>query len=55
MLSVFAGRVYLGTLLSRGRSGIEAFDVDDRSLGVAPDLPAAIAMLSSASRTGGAT
>jgi hypothetical protein len=52
MLSVFSGQVYIGTLLSRGRSGIEVFGVDDQSLGLFSDHQRAIVALSSA---GGAT
>ena len=32
--SVYSGRVCLGHLLARGKLGFEAFDADDRSLGL---------------------
>ena len=36
MLSVYDGQRCIGFLLSRGRAGVEAFDCDERSLGVYP-------------------
>ena len=38
---VYDGRRSIGHLLARGRAGIEAFDVRDRSLGIYPDQRAA--------------
>jgi hypothetical protein len=35
------GRERLGFVLSRGRAGFEAFDRDERSLGLYPAAPAA--------------
>jgi hypothetical protein len=32
--SVYEGRVRLGRIVGRGKLGFEAFDADDRSLGV---------------------
>jgi hypothetical protein len=32
-LAVTDGRVCIGHILHRGKSGVEAFDVDDRSIG----------------------
>ena len=40
LLSVYAGQRCLGFLLSR-RDGVEAFDIDDRSLGIFPDQKSA--------------
>ena len=34
--SVYDGQRCIGFLLSRGRAGVEAFDCDERSLGVYP-------------------
>jgi hypothetical protein len=38
LLSIFDGRKCIGHLLVRPHSGVEAFDVDDRSLGLFPDI-----------------
>jgi hypothetical protein len=38
---VFAGEVCIGTMISRGCAGTEAFDRDTRSLGIYPTLAAA--------------
>jgi len=38
---VYDGRACLGFLLSRGRAGFEAFDREERSLGLYPTAPAA--------------
>jgi hypothetical protein len=40
-LSIYAGQRCLGHLLPRGRQGVEAFDADDRSLGIFPDQKSA--------------
>lgn len=45
-LSVYDGRCLLGTLRPRGKAGVEAFDVNGRSLGVYPDTQAAAAAIS---------
>jgi hypothetical protein len=34
--SVFAGQVCIGFILNRGEAGFEAFDADERSLGLFP-------------------
>jgi hypothetical protein len=36
LLSVYSGQQYCGAIVSRGRQGFEAWDVDDKSLGVYP-------------------
>jgi hypothetical protein len=38
---IYDGRECLGFVLSRGRSGFEAFDRDEHSLGLHPTAPAA--------------
>jgi hypothetical protein len=38
---VYDGRACLGFVLSRGRAGFEAFDREERSLGLYPTAPAA--------------
>ena len=38
---VYDGRECLGFVVSRGRAGFEAFDRDERSLGLYPTAPAA--------------
>jgi hypothetical protein len=58
MLSVFATTTpkavaFLGTLLNRGRSGVEAFSADDQSLGIFPTADDAIAALSTSRPQGG--
>jgi hypothetical protein len=40
-LAVFDGRRCCGFLLPRGKQGVEAFNADDHSIGVFPDLKAA--------------
>jgi hypothetical protein len=40
-LAVYSGQVCLGHILPHGKSGVEAFDVDDRSLGIFPDQKSA--------------
>jgi hypothetical protein len=45
MLAVYDGRTCIGHLLMRGKAGVEAFDADDRSLGLYPDLKAAAAAI----------
>jgi hypothetical protein len=34
LLSVYAGQQCIGHLIRRGKAGVEAFDVEDRSLGI---------------------
>jgi hypothetical protein len=40
-LWIYGGQRYIGHLLLLGRDGVEAFDRDDRSLGLYPDQKAA--------------
>jgi hypothetical protein len=42
---VIAGSKAIGTILSRGRAGYEAFDPAERSLGVFPDIKGAHAAI----------
>jgi hypothetical protein len=44
-LSVYDGRCLLGTLRPRGKAGVAAFDVNDRSLGLFPDMKTAAAAI----------
>jgi hypothetical protein len=46
LLSVFDGRICLGHLLNRGKTGVEVFSCDDVSVGVFADVPTAAAALS---------
>jgi len=41
MSYIYDGRACLGFVLSRGRAGFEAFDHEERSLGLYPVAPAA--------------
>jgi hypothetical protein len=36
LVSVYAGQVCLGFVLARGEAGFEAFDADEKSLGLFP-------------------
>jgi hypothetical protein len=45
-LSVYDGQVCVGHLLPRGKTGVEAFDRDDKSLGIYPDQKAAAGAVS---------
>jgi hypothetical protein len=36
--AVYSGRVCLGRIVCRGKLGFEAFDADERSLGIFPNL-----------------
>jgi hypothetical protein len=47
-LAVYSGQRCLGFLLPRGNVGIEAFDADDKSLGLFPNQKAAADALSGA-------
>jgi hypothetical protein len=51
---VYAGRACLGFVLSRGRAGFEAFDRDERSLGLYPTAPAAANAVFASANEGGA-
>ena len=46
-IAVYSGRECRGHILSRGRTGVEAFDADDKSLGVFPNQAAAINAITS--------
>src|SRR6266436_1080816 len=48
--SVSSGRTCVGHIVARGRCGFEAFDVDDRSLGIFRDLPSAANTIERAAR-----
>ena len=45
-LAVYDGRTCLGFLLPRGKQGVEAFDHDDKSLGIFPTQKSAADALS---------
>ena len=45
-LCVYDGRVCIGHLILRGRSGVEAYDCDDVSIGTFPDQSSAARALS---------
>jgi hypothetical protein len=51
LLSIFDGRKCIGHLLVRPHSGVEAFDSDDRSLGLFPDVSAAADAVSATEAT----
>jgi hypothetical protein len=40
-LAVYAGQTCIGFLLLRGKTGVEAFDAADKSLGIFPDQKSA--------------
>jgi hypothetical protein len=46
MLAVYDGRTCIGHLLLRGKVGVEALDVNDRSLGLFPDTKTAASAVS---------
>jgi hypothetical protein len=50
MISIYSGREYLGHVLARGKSGFQAFDVDDKSLGVFKTRAEAIAAVSATAK-----
>jgi hypothetical protein len=55
LLSVYDGQTCIGHLLARGRSGVEAFDVNDVSLGVfASQYEAITALIAAIRREAGA-
>ncbi len=41
LMMVTDGQVFVGTLLRRGRSGVETYDSDGKSLGLFPDVQSA--------------
>jgi hypothetical protein len=50
LLSVYDGQTCIGHLIQRGKCGVEAFDLDDRSLGVFASQHEAIEALIAAIR-----
>jgi hypothetical protein len=46
MLTIYSGRECIGHLYLRGKAGVEAFDVHDKSLGLFPDQQSAAAAIS---------
>jgi hypothetical protein len=51
---IYDGRECLGFVLSRGRAGFEAFDCEERSLGLYPAAPAAANAVCAAAENEGA-
>ena len=51
---IYDGRACLGFVLSRGRAGFEAFDREERSLGLYPAAPAAANAVCAAATNEGA-
>ena len=49
---IYDGRACLGFVLSRGRAGFEAFDREERSLGLYPTAPAAANAVCAAAENG---
>jgi len=47
---LYDGRECLGFVLSRGRAGFEAFDSEERSLGLYPAAPAAASAVCAAAK-----
>jgi hypothetical protein len=45
LLSVYDGQQCIGHLIRRGKAGVEAFDVEDRSLGIFSSQHEAIAAM----------
>jgi hypothetical protein len=52
MISVYSGRECLGHVLTRGKSGFQAFDVDDRSLGMFRTRSEAVDAVTEAAKRG---
>jgi hypothetical protein len=48
MLSVYDGQRCIGFIIARGKTGVEAFDVNDRSLGIFASMKAAFVAVSEA-------
>jgi hypothetical protein len=53
--TVYDGKRALGFLLPRGRAGVAAFDIEERSLGVFPDQKAAADAVSRAAQAASAS
>jgi len=51
-VSVTSGRDCIGHIVCRGRAGFEAFDRDDVSLGIYPDMPSAANAITDAADSG---
>jgi hypothetical protein len=51
MLSLYNGRIFLGTIIWRNRQGYAAFDAEDRTLGLFPDQKAAMNAVAAAATT----
>jgi hypothetical protein len=49
-LAVYSGTVCLGHIMLRGKAGVEAYDRDDKSIGIYPDQKAAADAVSLAAR-----
>ena len=52
LVSVTSGRDCIGHIVCRGRAGFEAFDRDDVSLGIYPDMPSAANAITDAADSG---
>jgi hypothetical protein len=52
MFSIYSGRECLGHVLARGRFGFEAFDLNDRSLGMFRTRAEAVDAVSSSASAG---
>jgi hypothetical protein len=52
MISVYSGRECLGHVLARGKSGFQAFDVDDTSLGTFRTRSEAVDAVTEAAKRG---
>jgi hypothetical protein len=50
MISIYSGRECLGHVIARGKSGFQAFDVDDRSLGMFRTRAEAVVAVTEAAR-----
>jgi hypothetical protein len=48
MISVYNGQRCMGFVLARGKRGYEAFDTDEKSLGIFPTMQAAADAVSAA-------
>ena len=44
-LSIYDGQRCVGHLIPRGRLGFEAYDAHDKSIGIYPDMKAAVAAI----------
>ena len=53
--AVYFGQACLGHILTRGKQGVEAFDLADRSIGMFGDVGAAATAVVAAAKSGGAS